>query len=251
MAVSPVLVSALDLITDALREIEVLSAIETPNPADAQLGLVRLNQMLGSWATQRLTIAGMARDLHPLAAGKASYTIGPGASDWNQARPHWIQHAGLVTQTAPQDVELPLEVLTADRYASIGTKAMTSTQPWAIYDDEAEPTGTITIYPAPTVSSQQLALYIPVALQRFPDLSTKVGLGDGVEAAISRNLSLQLARPFAAQIRPDLVAEAAARLADVKRLHVDRLELVLDPAFCGQPLGGYDIYSDTYRGGRW
>jgi len=250
MAVPLVTVSALDLITDALRELEVLSAIATPSNADAQLGLTRLNQMLGSWATQRLTIPGVVRDVHPLTNNKNTYAIGPGAADWNQARPHWIQNAGLI-RTDAGNVETPLEVLTADRYAAIGTKQMASTLPWAIYDDEAEPTGTITVYPTPQGSAMQIALYIPVALQRFPDLTTKIGLGDGVEPAISRNLAVQLARPFGRPITPDLMAEAAARLADVKRLHVDRLELAIDPAFCGRPLGGYDVYNDTYRGWRW
>lgn len=250
MAVPLVTVAALDLITDALRELEVLSAIATPSAADAQLGLTRLNQMLGRWAIQRLTIPGVVREVHPLTSGKASYTIGPGALDWNELRPHWIQGAGLV-RTDANNVESPLEILTADRYAIIGTKTLTSTLPWAIYDDHQEPTGTITVYPMPTLGTLQLALYIPVALQRFPDLVTRVGLGDGVEAALSRNLAVALARPFAKTPMPDLVAEAAATLADVKRVHVDRLELQLDPAFCNRPLGGYDVYSDTYRGWRY
>src|SRR5262245_5628602 len=113
MAVPLVTVSALDLITDALRELEVLSAIATPSNADAQLGLTRLNQMLGSWATQRLTIPGVVRDVHPLTNNKNTYAIGPGAADWNQARPHWIQNAGLI-RTDAGNVETPLEVLTAD-----------------------------------------------------------------------------------------------------------------------------------------
>src|SRR5262245_7351203 len=249
MAVPLVTVTALDLITDALRELEVLSAIDTPSAEDARLGFTRLNQMLGSWALQRLTIPGVVRDVHPLAASKATYSIGPAVTDWNQPRPHWIQRAGLV-RTDAGNVELPLEVLTADRWASVGTKTMSSTMPWAIYDDRAEPTGTITVYPTPTLSTLQLVLYIPVALQRFPDLSTPIGLMDGAEAAISRNLSLALARPFGHQVTPDLVMEAAARLGDLKRANVDRLELTIDPAFCGRPVGGYDVYNDTYRGWR-
>jgi len=251
MAVPLVTRSALDLITDALRELELLGARATPSAEDAQLGLLRLNQMLGSWATQRLTIPGVVRDLHPLVNGKASYTIGPGAADWNQPRPQWIQNAGLVNLSA-SGVETPLDVLTADRWAAVNIKPQTNNLPWAIYDDRAEPTGTITVFPTlQSAGSLQLALYIPVALQRYPDLSTQVGLGDGYEAAISRNLAVQLARPFGRPLTPDLLAEAAARLADVKRTNVDRTELTVDPAFCGRPLGGYDIYSDTYRGWRY
>ena len=242
-------VTAHDLIVDALRELEVLSALATLSPQDAAFGLTRLNQLLGSWMIQRLTIPGVVRDVKTLVSGQSSYQIGPGAVDWNQLRPHWIQQAGLVNLAA-NGVETPLEVLTADRYARIGLKSMVSTLPWAIYDDRAEPVGTITVYPSPVNSALQLALYIPIALARFPDLTTPVILGDGVETAISRNLALSLARPFGKPLQPDLVADAAARLADLKRVHMDRLELLLDPAFCPRPLGGYDVYSDTYRGWR-
>lgn len=240
---------ALDLITDALRELEVLSAIQTPSGPDAALGLTRLNALLGTWATQRLTIAGSVRQVFPLAANKATYTMGPGAADWNIPRALTIQNAGVINTTA-NNVETPLTPLTIDRWAAVGIKGMTTTLPWAFFDDQSVPIGNVTIYPTPTVSTLQIALYIPVALQRFPDLYTQIQFGDGYEAAMVSNLALKLARPFGRPVTPDLMAEAVARLADIKRIYIDKTELTLDPAFTGRPVGGYDIYSDTYRGWR-
>jgi hypothetical protein len=247
---APPTVCALDLITDALRDLGVISAMATPSSQDAALGLTRLNQLLGTWAIQRLTIPGAPKQTFPLIANKATYTIGPGAADWPIARPTAIQAATIIN-TAANSYETPMAVLSTDRWASVGIKSQTSTLPWALYDDQQVPIGTITIYPIPSVSTLQVGLYIPTALQRFPDLSTLVALGDGVEAAIVSNLAVRLARPFNVPLTPDLVGEAAARLADVKRLHVDRAELLCDPAFAGRPTGGYDIYSDLYRGWRW
>ena len=245
----PVPVTALDLITDALREIGYLAAHATPTAADATLGLTRLNQILSSWAIQRLTIPGVQRTLYPLTAGTGTYQIGPGVlppAGFDAYRPQWIQDAGLVRPSG-DPLETPLSLLTADRWAAVRSKGQTSDWPWALYDDHAQPVGTLTVYPTPTQGGLQLALYVPVALQRFPSLSQPVVLGEGVEPALMLNLAKALTRAFALPLPQDLLMDAAAAVGWLKRLHVDRLELTIDPAFAGQPLGGYDIYSDTYR----
>lgn len=87
--------TALALITRSYKLLGVLQPGETPDAALAQDALVTLNQMLGGWSRQSLTIPSVAREVFGLTANLGVYTMGPGG-DFDTSRPPYLTGAGLL-----------------------------------------------------------------------------------------------------------------------------------------------------------
>jgi PKD repeat protein len=77
-----------ELITGALRLINVVQANETPTDADVAIALEAMNAMLDSWSTERLSIYTMQPYFFPFIPGQKDYLLGPDAdADWRIERP--------------------------------------------------------------------------------------------------------------------------------------------------------------------
>jgi hypothetical protein len=164
-------------------------------------------------------------------------------------RPIWIQKANLVVPmpvAVASPFELPLKLLNPDEYARLPLKTLTSAWPMALYNDLASPVSNVVLYPTPTVSGLQVALYVAIPLGRFADLSTEYSLPPGCDEAIGANLAIRLCRPFGKPLTPDLMKDAADALADFKRPNLQYPILDIDPAYRGSR-AYYDIYSDDWR----
>jgi hypothetical protein len=74
--VSTVSSTAQDLITGALRNINVLAAGETPSAGDAADALQVLNDMLESWSIDHLSVYSVVENLLTFTPGQYQYTIG-------------------------------------------------------------------------------------------------------------------------------------------------------------------------------
>ena len=68
--------SALDLITDAMREIKVLAAGETPNAGDTADAMRKLNNLMESWSIEHNIIYSVVENLLVFNPGQYQYTIG-------------------------------------------------------------------------------------------------------------------------------------------------------------------------------
>ena len=68
--------TALDLITGALRKINVLAAGEVPSNAESADALTVLNDMLDTWATEHLSVFNSNENVLTFTNGKSTYTVG-------------------------------------------------------------------------------------------------------------------------------------------------------------------------------
>ena len=68
--------TAQDLITDALRDIGVLSDGEVPSANEATDSLRRLNDLLDSWSTDHITVFSQTENILTFTAGQYQYSIG-------------------------------------------------------------------------------------------------------------------------------------------------------------------------------
>jgi hypothetical protein len=68
--------TALDLITDALREIKVLAAGETPSPESTADAMRKLNNLMESWSIEHNVIYSVVENILNFNAGQYQYTIG-------------------------------------------------------------------------------------------------------------------------------------------------------------------------------
>ncbi|MHB1260333.1 MAG: hypothetical protein ACYC2H_01315 [Thermoplasmatota archaeon] len=239
--------TARDIIEDALRELGVIGAHQTPKAADLSLGLRKLNRWVTNLETQRAAIFTVRREVFPLTAGTPSYTIGPGGA-FNTSRPLRISHVGLVLdRTVASPIEIPLgHPMTDQEYQRVPSKSLTAPQPAAVYYDHGfTGSGLGAIYPMPIPSTSvcDLVLYLPRAMQEFANLSTDYAFPPGYEQAIVSNLALSLAASFEREPRASTVEEARASMAAIKRANARPRILRLDAALTGhgQP---YNVWTD-------
>ena len=238
--------AALDIITDALQETGAIGAGETPNGADSALGLSRLNQMLGAWSLQPLTIPVVSREVFDIVANDGSYTIGDGA-DFDTSRPAYLTGASLLLNSADPVVEIPLTLLTDDGYRSIPMKTQTNSLFTAIYYTPTFTTsgwGTIKLWPVPDTADNDLVLYFPQQLVEFADLATDYELPPGCQEAILYNLAVRLCKPFGRPLDPELTRMARSSLATYKRMNTKMSDLSNDAAALSSRRWGYNINTD-------
>lgn len=243
--------SALDIGTRALRLLGVIDPTQTPTPEDAQSAFDALNDMVDDWGTQRQTIYKITRNVFPLTAGTATYSLGVGGT-WPIVRPVWIERCSVIPEnsgsgnTGPMEIPLgpPLDIAEFQR---ITIKTATASFPQAVYWDRAWNAGlsTVQVYPVPTNSNAAIVLYTPTALTEFPDLSTAFTFPPGYMKALRFNLAVELAPEYGIDPPQTVRQQAIESLADIKRANSAPIEAMFDAALVGIR-GRYNIYTDGY-----
>ena len=243
--------TANELVTRAMKSIGVLASGETASSDEMDDAFVILNNMVDSWATERLTIYVVVRSVFDLSASTQDYTIGTGGT-FNIARPVWIERASLIldkTAAAAQKIELPIAgPITVDEWQHVSIKGTTSTYPSQFFYDRAWTAGLakISVWPIPNSSSVQLVLYVPTALTQFADLTTAYTFPPGYEEAMRYQLAIRLAPEFGVILPPETRVLAAQTLGNIKRVNLSNETLGIDAALLTQG-GRYDWRTDQYR----
>ena len=253
--------TANDLIERALKTVGVLAPGETATAADASDAFTILNNMIDTWATQRLTIFHTAREVFDLAAATQDYTIGPGGT-FDIVRPLWIAAASIIPDKNASDaqkIELPISAaLNINQWQNVAIKGTTSTFPTEFYYDKAwggiagalpslaSGLALISVWPVPRSSDCQLVLYAPTPLSQFTDRTSAYTFPPGYEEAMRYQLALRLAPEFGRQLSPEVVMLASECLGNIKRVNTSDAELSIDPALMSQG-GRYDWRTDRYR----
>lgn len=203
--------------------------------------LQTLNAMLDAWNTERLWIPRISRDEYALEAGKASYTLGPDG-DWNAARPHRVENAGLIIDGREHQLNGPL---TKDEWAGVFHKALTG-NPEDFYDDRAFPAARIHFHPVPQ-TAYTVALYVWDQLLKFGSVDDTVVFPAGAyEMAVRYGLAVELAAANPENnISPLVLTKAAEYKAAVKRVNNVPYLMANDaPGVCR---GDFDIFAGDYR----
>lgn len=234
--------TARDHITRALRLIGAVASGETPAAGEMADGLTALNGMFGSWANERLLINAIVREEFTLTAGTAQYTLGTGGT-LNTARPSKIERAGLEIVTGSQTSEIPLEIITSDKYASIAIKDLQSTLPQMVYPDGAYPLQTLSFYPVPSTANT-FVMYSWKPLAAITDAATDISVPPGYDDAIDYNLAVRLAPEFGKPVSQEVLNLAVVTKAHIKRLNFKPVLLKSDMAVLSKRSA-----SDIYRVG--
>jgi hypothetical protein len=244
-------VTANELISRSLKTIGVLASGETASSDNVADSLVVLNGMVDSWATQRLTIYAVTRNVFDLSASTQEYTIGTGGT-FNVVRPLSIQNASIILDknaSSIQKIELPITgPVTVSQWQDVAIKGTTSTYPNLFYYDRAWSAGLakISVWPVPNNSDVQLVLYLPTAVTKFADLTTSYTFPPGYEEALRYQLAVRLSVEFGSQLDQLTYQLAAESFADIKRANLGDETLGIDPAL--KTSGGrYDWRTDQVR----
>jgi len=230
-----------DIVTDALLELGVIAAGEVATDADAQLGLSSLNDLMDQWAAERLQIYALVRTTWTIVSGTQEYTVGTGG-DVNIARPIYIDHINFVDTDPDPDIEYQLSHLTEDAWSRVPIKALTSPFPTAWYYDSAYPLATLSLWPVPTDTGLQGAIYANTAVSEFASLATSVALPPGYRRMLIKSVAVDMASSFERQADPSLIMAALEAKSVVKRSNKRLMDMRVDAGALVQGRDGKFIY---------
>lgn len=201
-----------DIITRALRSLEVIAQGESADANQLSDGLVSLNDLLSAWSNERLTVYQTVQETLSLVGGQASYDIGVGATSLNTSRPIKLESAFVRIY----GVDYPLQILTREQYNEIADKATTGDIPTGIYLDPGYPESNLRLWPAPSGGTLYIDSWKP--LTAFSATSDTVTLPPGYERALRLNLAVDL-MPEYGVVNELILGLAKEAKAGIKRVN--------------------------------
>jgi hypothetical protein len=184
-------------------------------------GMIKLNDMLATWSSERLMIYGISLGVYPLVADQISYTIGGAGGGvggaLNALRPISITAANIITPSL--SLTYALKLLTTTEYNAIRDHSATATLPTSLYNDALYPTSTLYLWPLPNSSSTQLVLYTWQQLTQFVTLADTLDFPPGYERAITYSLAVELAPEYRTQVPPEVFRIAMEAKASLKAVN--------------------------------
>jgi len=220
-----------DLLKGSLRLLGAISTGETPTSEELTDGLSVLNDMLDSWATEKLLVYGRVREEFSLVSGTQSYTIGS-AGTFNTSRPQGINEATIEDQSVSPTTEYRLHILNDQEWSEIKIKDLTGNIPTKLYMEEGFPLNTLYFWPKPS-STNKVVLYSWKPFTAFATLDTTVSMPPGFAKALRYNLALELAPEYGKSASPELVSGAMESKENIKRMNIKPQYLSVDAALMG------------------
>lgn len=240
------------LIQSALERIGAYAPGQSMNAADSARGLDQLNKLLDSLSNESLNCFAISEVSFIMTPGKTSYTIGTtGTPDISSVRPLRLREGdGSAYAQDSNGNNYPMTVVPQSRWNVIGnrTSLTQSNIPSILFYDPQFPLGVINIWPSPTIGYR---VYFDSLLQ-LADMSvlTQVfSLPPGYELMLETNLSEQL-WPFFKNtpVSPDIRRSAMISKRNVKRTNQRNDQMGIDSMLVSN-IGGYNVYTDSYRPG--
>lgn len=224
---APQTTTARDLITRALRLINVLARREVPAPSEAEDGLVILNDMLDSWSLERGLILQDRAQTFNLVPGQQDYTFGL-TGNFNSARPTKIERATFRDGTPPNDT--PIELYDTDQWSNIQVKSQTG-RPIYLYANQNQNADflTVSIWPVPD-AAYPLTLYTWEAVSLIESLDATLAVPAGFRRAMRYNLALELAPEYGKEVDGVVVEIASSSRALIKSANLRNPLLGMDSA---------------------
>ena len=236
--------TTLQMITGALRLINVVASSELPTSDEANDSMEAFQDMIDSWNADSLSIFTTRADDYPLTLSQQEFTLGPGG-DFDTNRPAKIIGMSAILLTNPSNpVEVPIDMYTiAEWQTKVPVKNVPGSFPQVCYDDGGMPLRTLSFWPIPTFQSNNVRIYSWQALGCPATLQTILNFPPGYARAFRYNLAVELAPEFGAQVPPAIAKIAAESLATIKTMNTPELLLVSDL----QPSpGGYNYKADLF-----
>jgi hypothetical protein len=208
--------TALDLITDALTDLNIIDPLGTVDATTANHALRVMNRMLDDWSTEAMSIFTENRNAYPLTSTVQTYTLGP-AGTLTATRPVRITRASVIPAGTSPELEIPIQVMTTtEEWQGVTLKQVNSVFPVAIYVDGNSPLETIWTWPVPTTACQ-IVLYTYGELTNLT-LNQSITFPKGYEGAIVANLAVRLGVSYGKQPDPvmiELANNGKRRIAEI------------------------------------
>jgi hypothetical protein len=221
--------TALDLISSALRLIGVLASGEQASPEENADSLMVLQQMIDAWNADRLAIFTTRIDDFPYIQGKQVYTLGAGG-DFDMPRPAQIDSMSTILLADPSNpVEVSISMFTVQEWQTqVPVKIVEGSFPLVCYDSGDFPLRKLNFWPIPQTEPSSARIYSWQALSAPATFATMISFPPGYAEAFRYNLAVRLAAEYAATLAPIVQQIAIQSLARVKSMNVPELTLRSD-----------------------
>lgn len=238
--------TGLDLITGALKLIGAYAPGESLSSTDANDALSVLNDLIDGWSNESLIVFPVVRDVFAFSSVglQQTYTWGSSAN-LNSARPMRIKTAIIQLTAENPAIELPMQILNQEEYASVVLKTLQSTFPLYCYIDDAYPSRNVSVWPVPTDSTNSLVFYSTKPLSEAA-LNTALSLPPGYLRALRFNLAVDLAPEYGKPVPDNVIAIAVESKAVIKRSNTKPSYLKVDSALRALP-SVYNWRTDGYE----
>lgn len=228
MAIPGSTANALDIIRQAMLDLQAVDAEQPLTASEANDGLIRLNRMIDTWNGDGFMIFTIAIQDFPLVSSKQVYTLGPGG-DFNTARPAFIDRASIVILSNPaQPLEYPIPIYTTQEWQEkVPIKNVPGNLPLLVYDDGSFPLRSLTFWPVAS-DNTLFRMYPWQQLSQFPDLQTVLSFPPGYLEALQSNLAIRLAPMYKADVAQETMQLAMSSVALIKSNNADDTHLKSD-----------------------
>ena len=232
-------ITVVDIITAALRLLQVKSPDVDLTADEIHDGLEALNMMVDGWSNESLMIHHISKETFQTTDNTQSYTLGYGAV-WNTDRPINVE----AMTVSISGTDWPVKQLAYDDYASIRLKSLHSNFPRFFYVDEGVQFSTVYIYPVPANPAPTVTLYMRKALETFINPTEVIILPRGYLRALKYNLACELAPEYQTNAGEAVIKAAMTSKADLKRNNHRMITLQTDLTALTSGHPRYNIYSD-------
>lgn len=240
------MVTARDIIKEALTDLGVLADGKSPSASQALGGLGKLNDMLDAWNNSPLMVYGASSSILPFVANQQIYTIGVGGNLNIPYPSNKIQSAYVRDTSLPlaQQMDYPLYLYNNQEWADVRFKGLSADWPnWGVWFDYNYPLINAYMNPIPSGSQYSMVIWVPGIIANLT-LDQVVALPAGYKRCISSNLCPELEGSYGVQT-PDRILEIAKdSMANIKVSNLQINELVIDPVLRSN--SRYDIRTGRY-----
>jgi hypothetical protein len=210
----PLTYTALDVISDALIEVNMLAPGETPDGEVGSWAFRQLNYLLDVWAARSAYVYATEFNVYTLVPNLNPHTIGPTGTFVITQRPVKIVSANLLLNGSSTLVDCPINVRDDKWYAANQTKNITSTVPTDLYYSAGWENGQLFFWPVPSVG-RDVRLEIWTALAQYDQVNDPLAgpaaegtLPQGYRAAMTFTLAQMLCPGGAKELHPVLAEKA-------------------------------------------
>ena len=211
--------TAQDIIIQALTTLGELGQNEPASADDLSYCLTRLNGMIDSWSTERLSLYMMTQGLYTLTANTQDYSIGPSVTLSSGTRPALIETASMIVTGT---IRNPMNMLSSKQWAVIPEKGLTGLLPTDLYVDQNYPNVGLHVWPIPS-GTPAMELFYWAPLQQFASLSASLSMPYGYQDALTFGLMLNIAAGYNKALDPALVALAGQKKAAIQSINAQIL----------------------------
>lgn len=234
-------ITALQLITSAMRLLGAVASGESPTTDEQNDALLVLNDLLDSSNNKGLTVFANSNSSFNLVGGQQTYTIGPAAANFTADRPVSIEYAYVTYNT----LDFPLKLLNQQQWSAITLKTFQSPIPNSLYYVGEYPLGKINIWPIPS-ANMPITLSINMQFAPLASVSSNIAYPPGYAKWLRYQLACELASEFKLSVPDEVKRVAMDELGDIQAANRQQPVSTFDTALTGGQsigiagfLGGY------------